>query len=251
MSPDFHGSPPLKKEEAEELLERQLDRLAELQEKLYAENRRSLLVVLQGMDASGKGGAIKKVGGALYPAGFRVVSFKVPSAEELAHDFLWRVHRETPRRGEIVFFDRSHYEDVLIVRVEELVPRKIWRRRYDEINRFEKHLTDNGTRIVKFFLHISREEQRERFEKRLADPKKRWKFSVGDLEKRKKWPSYVAAYREAVRRCSTVWAPWTVVPADHKWYRNLVIAREIVRALERINPRYPPSPKELLRVKVR
>ena len=203
------------------------------------------------MDASGKGGTIKKVGGALYPAGFRVVSFQVPSAEELAHDFLWRVHRETPRRGEIVFFDRSHYEDVLVVRVEGLVSAKVWRRRYDQINRFEQHLADNGTTIVKFFLNISRKEQRERFKKRLADPTKQWKFSVEDIEKSKKWPAYRAAYRDAVRRCTTAWAPWTVVPADHKWYRNLVVAYEVVRALERIDPRYPAPPKELSRLKLR
>jgi len=211
----------------------------ELQERLYAEGRRSLLVVLQGMDTSGKGGAIKTVGGAVNPGGFRVVSFKVPTPVELAHDFLWRIHQQTPRAGEIVFFDRSHYEDVLVVRVEKLAPPAVWRRRFAHINAFEKHLADSGTTIVKFFLHITREEQRERLQARLDDPAKRWKFAPGDLEKRRRWGAYMAAYRDAIRLCDTRAAPWVVVPANHKWYRNLVIARTLVRTLERLRPRYP------------
>jgi PPK2 family polyphosphate:nucleotide phosphotransferase len=203
------------------------------------------------MDASGKGGTIKKVGGALYPAGFRVVSFKVPSAEELSHDFLWRIHAEVPRRGEIVFFDRSHYEDVLVVRVERLVAEGVWRKRYAQINAFERHLADNGTAIVKFFLHISRSEQRERLEARRRDPTKRWKFSLDDLRKRRRWPAYQRAYRDVLDRCSTKWAPWTVVPADRKWYRNLVVARELVRVLEGIDPRYPKGAAGLDRAVIR
>jgi PPK2 family polyphosphate:nucleotide phosphotransferase len=230
----------LRKEDAEELLlPPLLERLDDLQERLFAENRRSLLVVLQGMDTSGKGGTIKTLGGALYPAGYRAVAFKVPTSLELAHDFLWRVHRETPRSGEIVFFDRSHYEDVLVVRVDKLVPAKVWRARYEQINAFERHLADNGTTIRKFFLHISREEQRERLKKRLENPKKQWKFSFSDAAKRKQWSAYMRAYRDAVARCDTSWASWIVVPSDHKWYRNLVVARELVRTLEAMSPRYP------------
>jgi PPK2 family polyphosphate:nucleotide phosphotransferase len=242
-NPHFHGDPPLAKQEAESLTQKALERLSELQERLYAERRRSLLVVLQGPDTSGKGGTIRKVGGAFYPAGFRVVSFKVPSAEELSHDFLWRIHRETPRRGEVVFFDRSHYEDVLVVRVDRLAPKSVWRKRYEQINAFEKHLADNGTAIVKFFLHISRQEQRERLEARRDDPTKQWKFSADDVVKRRQWSAYRQAYRDALERCHARWAPWVVVPADHKWYRNLVVARELVRILERLDPKYPkPAP---------
>ena len=239
--PAFHGSPPLEKGKGEALLALQLRRLEELQERLYAENRQSLLVVIQGLDTAGKGGTIKRIGGAFYPAGFRVASFKAPNGEELSRDFLWRIHREVPRRGEIVFFDRSHYEDVLVVRVDRLVPEKVWRARYEQINAFEKHLWENGTAIVKFFLHISRREQAERLKVRLSNPKKRWKFSFDDLRKRRQWTAYRAAYAEAIRRCGKPWAPWRVVPADHKWYRNLVVAREIVRVLEGMNPRYPKS----------
>ena len=237
--PGFHGSPPLTKEEGKRLLEPLLERLEDLQERLYAENRRALLIVLQGMDTAGKGGTIKKVGGALYPAGFRVASFKAPTALERAHDFLWRIHRETPRAGEVVFFDRSHYEDVLVARVDKLVAPKVWRARYDQINAFERYLADNGTVIRKFFLHISRREQRERLQARVEDPRKRWKFSSEDIAKRRRWPDYMRAYRDAIARCHTASAPWIVVPANHKWYRDLVVAREVVAALEKVNPRYP------------
>jgi len=239
--PAFHGSPPLEKSKGEALLALQLRRLDELQERLYAENRQSLLVVLQGLDTAGKGGTIKRIGGAFYPAGFRAVGFKAPTGEELSRDFLWRIHREVPRRGEVVFFDRSHYEDVLVVRVDRLVPEKVWRARYEQINSFERHLWENGTAIVKFFLHISRREQAERLKARLSNPKKRWKFSFDDLRKRQQWTAYQAAYAEAIRRCGKPWAPWRVVPSDHKWYRNLVVARELVRVLESLNPRYPKA----------
>lgn len=207
--------------------------------------------MLQGLDTAGKGGTIKKVGGAFYPSGFRVVSFKVPSALELSHDFLWRVHKEVPRRGEIVFFDRSHYEEVLIVRVDRLVPEKTWRSRYEQINAFEKHLSANGTSIVKFFLHISRREQAERLQARLAEPHKRWKFSVEDLRKRGQWGAYQRAYRDALARCDRPWAPWVVVPANHKWYRNLVVARELVRALEKMKPEYPRPRFDPKKIRIR
>ncbi len=185
VDPDFHGSPPLEKEGAREVLARNLERLGSLQERLYAERQRSLLAILQGMDASGKDGTIEGIAGAMHPLGIRAVAFKVPSPEELSHDFLWRIHRQAPQKGEVVFFNRSHYEDVLIARVDRLVPESVWRKRYDQINAFEKSLAENGTAIVKFFLHISRKEQRERLQARVEDPTKRWKFSVDDLRKRR------------------------------------------------------------------
>ena len=251
LDPDFHGSPPVEKEEAKAALARALNRLESLQERLYAERDRSLLVILQGMDAAGKDGTIKSMAGAMNPLGIRTVAFKEPSAEELAHDFLWRVHRQAPQKGEFVFFNRSHYEDVLIARVDRLVPARVWRRRYDQINAFEKHLVENGTAIVKFFLNISRGEQRERLQARVEDPTKRWKFSLDDLRKRRQWGAYQRAYGDVLDRCDTKSAPWTVVPADHKWYRNLVVARGLVRILEMLDPRYPKTDFDPRKVRVR
>ena len=225
--------------DARALLEKDVERLYELQEKLYADNRYSLLVVLQGMDASGKDGTIKHVMRGLNPQGVQVTSFKAPSEEELDHDFLWRIHRAMPRRGNIGIFNRSHYEDVLIARVEKLVTKDVWRKRYEEINRFEELLADTGTVVVKFFLHISKDEQKERFEERLRNPAKRWKFSVGDLAVRQKWPDYSEAYEDALSKCSTAWAPWFVVPANKKWFRNMAVARTLVETLESLDLKYP------------
>jgi PPK2 family polyphosphate:nucleotide phosphotransferase len=221
-------------------LKDQRDRLRDLQAVLWAEGKHALLIILQAMDAGGKDGTIKHVMRGVNPQGCQVTGFKVPTQEELDHDFLWRVHKAVPRRGYIGIFNRSHYEDVLVVRVDELVPEAVWRQRYEQINHFEKLLADTGTTILKFYLHISKQEQRERFEARLDDPHKNWKFSMGDLEKRAQWDDYMEAYNEALSRCSTPWAPWYVVPADHKWYRNAVISRILVETLEGLDMRYPP-----------
>lgn len=217
------------------------EELAELQERLYAEGERSLLVVLQAIDAGGKDGTIAHVFRGLNPAGSRVVSFKVPSEEERSHDFLWRVHAKVPAKGEVVVFNRSHYEDVLVVRVHDLVPEKVWRPRYGAINAFEENLAAAGTRIVKLYLHISKEEQAERFQARLDDPTKRWKFRTGDLEERKRWDDYIAAFEEAISRTSTDVAPWYVIPADRKWYRNWAISRILIETIEDMDPQYPPA----------
>ena len=226
-------------------LDRQLERLTDLQDRLWAEATRSVLVVLQGIDAAGKDGTIKKVMTAFNPQGCPVTSFKVPSDEELAHDYLWRVHKAVPRKGEIGIFNRSHYEDVLIVRVHELVPRSVWRRRYDEINDFERHLAANGTTIVKFFLSIDREEQRQRFQARYDDPTKRWKFSMGDLAERARWDDYQAAFDEALTKTSTDVAPWYVIPADRKWFRNLAVSSILADAIAGLKPKYPPVAEEV------
>ncbi|MFO7649974.1 MAG: polyphosphate kinase 2 family protein [bacterium] len=221
------------------LLEKDQRRLEELRYLLFAESRAALLVVLQGLDAAGKDGVVRQVMLGVSPQSCRVTSFRVPSAEELAHDFLWRVHRAVPGRGEIGIFNRSHYEDVLIVRVHNLVPEKRWRGRYDEINDFERMLARNGTHILKFFLHISRDEQRRRLQQRLADPTKNWKMSLGDLREREHWDDYQQAYEEALSRCSTDWAPWFVIPSDRKWFRNLAISEIIVEKLESLKMRFP------------
>ncbi len=215
--------------------------LGGLQERLYAAGTRSLLVVLQAIDAGGKDGTIKHVFGGLNPASCRVASFKVPSEEERNHDFLWRVHARAPATGEVVVFNRSHYEDVLVVRVHELAPETVWRPRYTFINDFEANLVAAGTRIVKLYLHISEDEQAERFQARLDDPSKRWKFRTGDLDERARWDDYIAAFEEAIGRTSTEHAPWYVVPADRKWYRNWAVSRILIEALEDMDPRYPPA----------
>ena len=217
------------------------DHIHGLQERLYAEGTRSLLVVLQAIDAGGKDGTIKHVFGALNPASCRVVSFKVPSEEERSHDFLWRVHAKAPAQGEVVVFNRSHYEDVLVVRVHDLVAEDVWRPRFDLINDFEANLVAAGTRIVKLYLHISKEEQAERFQARLDDPSKRWKFRKGDLDERARWDDYVAAFEDALSHCSTEAAPWYVVPADRKWYRNWAVNRILAETLEDMDPQYPPA----------
>ena len=220
-------------------------RLGELQERLYAESAQSLLVVLQAMDAGGKDGTVKHVFAAVNPQGVQVTSFKVPTREELGHDFLWRIHAHAPRHGDIAIFNRSHYEDVLVARVHELVDESTWRRRYRHINHFEGLLHDAGTRIVKLFLHISRREQAQRLQARLDDPTKRWKFNRGDLGERARWDDYMAAYEEAIARTSTEHAPWYVVPADHKWFRNWALSRIVIEALEAMDPRYPEPAEDL------
>ncbi len=226
------------------------DEMHGLQERLYAEGEQSLLVVLQAIDAGGKDGTIKNVFRGLNPASCRVVSFKVPSEEERSHDFLWRVHNRAPAKGEVVVFNRSHYEDVLVVRVHSLVPEEVWRPRYELIKDFEKNLVAAGTRIVKVYLHISKTEQAERFQARLDDPTKQWKFRKGDLADRARWDDYMAAFQEALSRTSTDAAPWYVVPADRKWYRNWAVNRIIIETLADMDPQYPPPEEDLTGVKI-
>jgi PPK2 family polyphosphate:nucleotide phosphotransferase len=226
-------------------LERLTARLSELHERFYADGRFGLLVVLQGMDTSGKGGAVRKAFEGLDPIGVHVSAFKAPSETELAHDFLWRIHARAPEAGQIAIFDRSHYEDVLIVRVHGLVPEERWGARYEHIRSFEAMLADEGTVVRKFFLHISSDEQARRLRARLEDKTKHWKFRLADLAERKRWDDYQAAYEEAIRRTATPEAPWTVVPADHKWHRDLVICRTIVDTLEGLDLRFPEPEEDL------
>ena len=239
FDPDDTSLLPGGKAEAREQLPALVARLAEGQELLYAGHERKLLIVLQGTDTSGKDGTIRHTMRGFNPQGVRVVSFKKPSDEELDHDFLWRVHAKVPARGETVVFNRSHYEDVLIVRVRDLVPKAVWKARYDQIVTFERILSETGTTIIKFFLHISRDEQRKRLQARVDDPKKCWKFQPGDLEERKFWKDYIKAYEDALSKTSTEWAPWYVVPADQKWYRNYVVASVVADTLDKLKLRYP------------
>ena len=227
------------RKEAEKELAKLGDRLDRLQVRLMAEGRRALLVVLQGMDTSGKDGTIKHAFGSLSPSATQVTAFKAPTDEELAHDFLWRIRKALPAPGRIGIFNRSHYEDVVVVRVKGLVDRDVWSARYDQINAFERELTDAGTTILKLFLHISKEEQRERLIARLEDPDKTWKFNPGDLDDRERWDGYQTAYEDALTRCSTPEAPWHVIPADRKWYRNRAVSELIVDELDRMDPEMP------------
>jgi PPK2 family polyphosphate:nucleotide phosphotransferase len=219
-----------------ESLNRELETLQEL---LYAEHKHKLLIVLQAMDTGGKDGVIRHVFDGVNPQGVRVASFKRPTPIELDRDYLWRVHQPVPGRGEIAIFNRSHYEDVLVVRVHNLVPKAVWSKRYEQINAFERMLADEGTTILKFFLHISFEEQRERLQARLDEPDKRWKFDPNDLNERALWSQYMAAYEDMLSKTSTDWAPWYVVPANRKWYRNLVVGTVIIETLNRLEMRYP------------
>jgi PPK2 family polyphosphate:nucleotide phosphotransferase len=232
------------KESADEV-ERDRAKLRQLQELLYADGRCSLLICLQGMDTGGKDGTINHVLGAMNPQGCRVAAFKQPTPKESAHDFLWRIHQSVPAKREVVIFNRSHYEDVLVVRVHNLVPEKVWSRRYDEINAFEKELVDDNTHILKFYLHISKEEQLRRFKERLDDPAKQWKISEADYKERKFWDDYTAAYEDVLSRCSTEHASWFVIPSDHKWFRNLAIARIVVEYLEGLHMTFPSSSVDL------
>jgi PPK2 family polyphosphate:nucleotide phosphotransferase len=224
--------------------------LISLAHRLYAENARALLVVLQGMDTAGKDGVIRNCLAGFNPLSCQVTAFKIPSAEELDHDFLWRIHAKVPARGNIGIFNRSHYEDVIAVRVHKLAPKAVWSSRYEKINAFEKLLDSGGTRILKLFLHISKEEQRTRLQARLDDPEKRWKFRLGDLEDRKKWDDYQEAYADALSKCNTAWAPWYVIPADVKWYRDLVVSRLLRKTLEELDPRFPSPDPDLDGLKV-
>jgi len=254
-------APPLKDREAKrpsslpdretlrDLTASALEKLTELQSVFYADRRYALLVVLQGRDASGKDGVIRHVFGACNPQGCSVTGFKVPTELERSHDFLWRVHAAVAPKGMIGIFNRSHYEDVLVVRVRKLAPRTVWSKRYDQINAFEQMLAENGVIILKFFLHISREEQREQLIERLEDPTKNWKFRAGDLEDRKLWSSYTSAYRDALAKCSTPWAPWYVVPSDNKAARNYLVTRTIIDKLSSLRLCYPPAPREVLALK--
>jgi len=233
------------KSDAEELLQKKIARLDALQNLLFAERKHALLVVLQAMDSGGKDGTIRRVMSGVNPQGCKVTSFKVPSAEEISHDFLWRVHHAVPARGEIGIFNRSHYEDVLVVRVHELVPRSVWSRRFGQINSFEEILADNNVTILKFFLHISKDEQKKRLRERIEVPEKNWKINPGDFEERKLWDNYMGAYEDVLSRCSTQRAPWFVIPANKKWFRNLAVSAIIVEALEDLEMKFPPPPCDL------
>ena len=242
---DTHGKT---KASAETQLVRNLERLSVLQYRLYAESRRSLLVVLQGIDAGGKDGTIRHVMSGFNPQGVSVTSFKVPSGEEKQHDYLWRVHKAVPKFGDIGIFNRSHYEDVLVVRVHNLVPPSVWKKRYDQINNFEQTLADNGVNIVKFFLYIDRDEQKRRFEARLEDAAKHWKFSPADVEERKFWDNYSRAFEEAIVRCSKPCAPWYIIPANKKWFRNLAVSEILVHTLEEMKLKYPKPAGDMSKI---
>jgi PPK2 family polyphosphate:nucleotide phosphotransferase len=231
----------LDRDQAEERFRELTEELRDLQHLMYAEDRRSLLIVLQGRDAAGKDGTIRRVFGPMNPQGTRVTSFKVPSKEEIAHDFLWRCHMAAPRRGTVGIFNRSHYEDVLVVRVHDLVPKQVWSKRFDHINAFERLLADAGTVILKFYLHIDREEQLERFKKRMDNPKKNWKISDADYSERPFWDAYTEAFEDALSQCSTEFAPWFIIPANRKWARDLVIADIVAETLKGLGMRFPES----------
>jgi PPK2 family polyphosphate:nucleotide phosphotransferase len=235
--------------EAAQEIEHYQKKLRKLQELLYAGKQHSLLICLQAMDTGGKDGTINHVLGAMNPQGCRVVSFKQPSVEELSHDFLWRIHHATPAAGEAVIFNRSHYEDVLIVRVHHLVPKDIWQSRYNQINFFEEGLSENNVLILKFYLHISKSEQLKRFKERLDDPSKQWKISEDDYKERAFWGEYMSAYEDALSRCSTKQAPWFIIPADHKWFRNLAVSRIVVEHLEQLNMKDPVPSVDLKRIR--
>jgi PPK2 family polyphosphate:nucleotide phosphotransferase len=240
----------LKKSEGLARLAELTARLEELHDRLWAEATRAVLLVLQGVDASGKDGTIKHVLQGVNPQGCRIVSFKAPSATELAHDYLWRVHANCPQRGELGIFNRSHYEDVIAVRVRKLAPEDVWQKRYAHIREFERMLVDEGTHVVKVCLHVSREEQGKRLQERLDTPEKRWKFRRGDLDDRALWDDFAEAYEDAIRETSTDWAPWHVVPSDHNWVRNLSVAEILVQMFERLDPQFPPADPGLDGLKV-
>lgn len=238
--PEYHDGD--KKHAPKELAKLQ-ERLFELQERLYAENKQSLLIILQAMDAAGKDSTIRKVFEGINPQGVQVSSFKAPTEIELAHDFLWRIHQRVPAKGMIGVFNRSHYEDVLVVRVNNLVPEEVWRKRYAHINHFERLLADSGTHILKFYLNISKAEQKKQLQERLDDPTKHWKFSVGDLPVRNQWDDYMRAFEDVFTQCNTDYAPWHIIPGNTRWYRTLTITKIIVETLEKMNPQYP-KPEE-------
>ena len=238
MSTDFKPE-DLDRDQVEERFRKLTDELRDLQHLMYAEDRHSLLIVLQGRDAAGKDGTIRHVFGPMNPQGTRVTSFKVPSKEEMAHDFLWRCHMAAPKRGTVGICNRSHYEDVLVVRVHDLVPKHIWSKRFDHINAFERLLADAGTVILKFYLHIDRDEQLERFKKRMDNPKKNWKISDADYAERPFWDAYTEAFEDALSQCSTDFAPWFIIPANRKWARNLVIADIVAETMKGLGMHFP------------
>jgi PPK2 family polyphosphate:nucleotide phosphotransferase len=249
FDPDY-SDPSVTKKDAQKQLEANRDRMLELGYLLFAENKHALLIILQAMDAGGKDSTVRRVLTGLNPDGCRVTSFKVPSEEELDHDFLWRIHREVPRRGEIGVFNRSHYEDVLIARVRKLVPESVWSKRYEQINMFEQILAENNVAILKFFLNISKEEQKQRFQARLEMPEKHWKVRPEDFEERKHWDKYMRAYEDVLSTCSTEWAPWFVIPANKKWYRNVIVSEIIIETLESLNMQFPPPPCDISKVTI-
>jgi PPK2 family polyphosphate:nucleotide phosphotransferase len=232
-------------------LEKALQRLDEVQYLFYADKKHALLIVFQGLDAAGKDGTIRHVMSGVNPQGCSVTSFKVPSAEETAHDFLWRIHKAIPEYGYIGIFNRSQYEDVLVVRVHNLVPKDVWSRRYDQINSFEAYLHENNVKILKFFLHISKDEQKKRFLERIDDPKKRWKISGADFKERKFWDDYTEAYEDELSRCSTAEAPWFIIPANKKWFRNLAVSHIIVETLDGMRMKFPPPSINIRKLKFR
>jgi PPK2 family polyphosphate:nucleotide phosphotransferase len=243
--PNDEGAFKGEKKKALKEVEKLNSRLETLQEILYAQRKHKVLIVIQAMDTGGKDGVIRHVFDGVNPQGVRVASFKVPTQEELDHDYLWRVHKVVPAAGEMVIFNRSHYEDVLVVRVHKLVTPAVCRKRFDQINAFERLLAENVTTILKFYLHIDLDEQKQRLQDRLDDPTKQWKFNVGDLKERKLWPEYMKAYEQALSNTSTAAAPWYVIPANHKWYRDLVISTILVDALEKLDLKYPPPAESL------
>jgi PPK2 family polyphosphate:nucleotide phosphotransferase len=248
FDPAFCGG--MDKETTRKKTERLCRRIGDLQARLHANSDRAVIVLLQGMDTSGKDGASRRVLEFVNPAGVETANFKAPSAEELAHDYLWRVHQAVPRYGHIGVFNRSHYEDVLIVRVLKLQPKRVWRARYDQINAFERHLAGNRVVLLKFFLHLSRREQAERLRARLQDKRKNWKFESADLEMRARWPQFQRAYEDALNRCSTPAARWHLVPADHKWYRDFVIARTLAKALGQLDLKWPKAREDLAKIRI-
>ncbi len=239
-----------KNEQVKKTLDENVKELIRLQQVLYAENKSALLIVLQGMDTSGKDGTIKHVMSGMNPLGCQVTSFKAPTDEELDHDFLWRIHKNIPPKGNVGIFNRSHYEDVLAVRVLNLVPQNIWKARYEQINNFEQSLFENNVQILKFFLHISKEEQKERLIERLKDPTKNWKFSAADLEARKQWDEYMRAYEDVLNKCNTKCAPWFIIPANNKWFRNLAISQIVIEKLKNLKMKLPKSSLDLSKIKV-
>jgi PPK2 family polyphosphate:nucleotide phosphotransferase len=239
------------KEAAEAAFAECREELTKLQYKLYADGRHAVLIVLQATDGAGKDSTVQHVMTAFNPQGCVVTSFKAPNSEELKHDYLWRIHRRVPAHGEIGVFNRSHYEDVLVVRVDNLVPEEIWRKRYEQINDFERMLSESGVHILKFFLQISKEEQRKRFQDRLDDPTKQWKFNADDIAKRKQWDQYQSAYEDALTQCSTKWAPWHVIPADRKWFRNLAISQILAAELGKLPLRFPEATFDPSKIRVR
>ena len=239
----------LDKESSKIELERFHLKMSKLQYKLHAEKKQSLLIILQAMDAGGKDGTIRDVMHGFNPQGCKVTSFRSPNVEETSHDFLWRIHKSVPAKGEIGIFNRSHYGDVLIVRVHNMVPARQWSKRYEHINNFERMLTDEGVKILKFYLHISKEEQKKRLEKRLDDPMKHWKIDEADFEERKHWNKYMKAYQKVLEKCSTPWAPWHIIPADTKWYRNWLVAQIITKTIDKMNPKIPKSTANITKIR--